>query len=71
MELVTTYQLWRHQHSNEVWAVRLEHNMVTGVCGPLPPDLSTTDALPFHDYDDDPDQAEWLLRYQEEFSLIG
>ena len=51
--------------------MRLEHNMVTGVCGPLPPTIATRDALPTHDYDDDPDQAEWLLRYQEEFNLIG
>jgi len=71
MDLVTTYQLWRHQQSNEVWAVRLEYNMVTGVCGPLPPEMATVAALPTHDYDDDPDQAEWLLRYQEEFNQIG
>lgn len=71
MDLVTTYQLWRHQQSQEWWAVRLEYNMVTGVCGPLPAELATVAALPTHDYDDDPDQAEWLLRYQEEFNLIG
>jgi hypothetical protein len=71
MDLVTTYQLWRHQRSNEVWAVRLEYDMVSGVAGPLSADAATVAELPSHDYDDDPDQAEWLLRYQEEFQLIA
>lgn len=71
MDLVTTYQLWRHQRSNEVWAVRLEYDMVSGVAGPLNAEAATLAALPGHDYDDDPDQAEWLLRYQEEFQLIA
>jgi hypothetical protein len=67
---VTEYRLLLHRQSGEVWAVRVEGQELTGVVGPLR-ERPRDSALPDLPYDEDPDTAEWVVRYFEEFTAIG
>jgi len=64
-----TYQYWAHKRSGEVYAVRLEHGRVTGVCGPLHrSEAVTTNLLNMH-YDDHPEDVAWLRKADNDFVL--
>lgn len=67
MPPVTTYRLVRHSGSLELWALRLEADMLTGACGPI------TDAsvgLPQLLYEDHPDDLYWIVRAWECFEVV-
>ncbi len=66
---VTEYRLLLHRVSGELWAVRIEHDELTGVFGPMRETLAR-ETLPDLPYDDDSDTAEWLIRYLEEFTAL-
>ncbi len=65
----TIHQVWRHSKTNEIWAVRIEQNMLTGVFGPIAVTPSA-DVLPELPYEEHPDDMEWILRSVEDFSVI-
>ncbi len=47
------YQFWLHAPTEDVYAVRLDDQDVTGICGPLDEAERLPDLLPDFPYDDD------------------
>jgi hypothetical protein len=66
---VTEYRLLQHRRSGELWAVRVEGQVLTGVSGPLSARVAPSQ-LPDLPYDDDHDTAEWGIRYLDEFASL-
>jgi hypothetical protein len=69
MPLMTVHQVWKHAATNEIWAVRLEHEMPTGVFGPIActPSAEVLPELPYEEHSDD---LEWVVRSAEDFRII-
>lgn len=65
---IITYALVQHTRSQEIWALRTEGDVLTGVCGPFsgtPPSDLTELA-----YEDHPDDLEWVIRAVEHFRVL-
>ena len=69
MPFVTIHQVWQHTKTNEIWAVRLEHDVLTGVFGPIGVTPSA-DVLPELPYEEHPDDMEWVIRSVEDFKVL-
>ena len=69
MRFATIHQVWQHATTNEIWAVRLEHDMLTGVFGPIAC-VPSADILPDLPYEEHPDDMEWVIRSVENFRLV-
>jgi hypothetical protein len=54
---------------SEIWAVRLEHDVLTGVFGPIACTPSAA-VLPELPYEDHPDDLEWVIRSVEDFRVV-
>ena len=65
----TTYRVVRHDGSGEIWILRVEADVLTGACGPLPDRRIPRDIAKL-DYDDHPDDLEWIVRAWEHFELV-
>jgi len=65
----TVHQVWQHAETNEIWAVRLEHEVLTGVFGPIACTPSA-DVLPELPYEEHPDDLEWVIRSVEDFRIV-
>jgi hypothetical protein len=61
----TTYELWEHGQSGEVFAVRLNGQRITGCRGPLFSNQVHAAKLREHPYDDDPSDLAWIERHRE------
>lgn len=59
-----TYQFWQYVGSSEIYAARLEHGALTGICGPLHRDELRRENLPRFDYDDQRDDVAWAQEHQ-------
>lgn len=59
-----TYQFWQYKTSGDVFAVRIEHGDLTGICGPLHRDEVRGEKLPNFDYDDQRDDVAWAQEHQ-------
>lgn len=70
MAIVTVHQVWRHTATNEIWAVRLDHDVLTGVFGPIGVTPSA-EVLPGLPYEEHPDDLEWVIRSAESFRPVG
>ena len=70
MAIVTVHQVWRHTATNEIWAVRLDRDVLTGVFGPIGVTPSA-EVLPGLPYEEHPDDLEWVIRSAESFRLVG
>jgi hypothetical protein len=64
----TTYELWHHPVTRERWVVRIEHDTLTGVFGPVQEARApaSPNDLPFEDH---PDDLEWFVRCSESFQV--
>jgi hypothetical protein len=69
MAIVTVHQVWRHTATNEIWAVRLHQDVVTGVFGPIAVTPSA-EVLPRLPYEEHPDDLEWVVRSTESFRPV-
>lgn len=66
MESTTTYELWEHGQSGEVFAVRLDRTgHITGLRGPLLSNQLYNGALAAAEFDEDPDDVKWLESHRE------
>jgi len=65
----TVHQVWQHEKTNEIWAVRLDRDVLTGVFGPIActPSAAVLPALP---YEEHPDDLEWVIRSAEDFRIV-
>ena len=67
MSMEPTYQVWQHTVTAERWLVRIERDTLTGLFGPLPagtaPDPTTVE------FEDHPDDLEWVYRSTESFRV--
>jgi hypothetical protein len=70
MAIVTVHQVWRHTATHEIWAVRLDHDVLTGVFGPIGVTPSA-EVLPGLPYEEHPDDLEWVIRSAESFRLVS
>lgn len=59
-----TFQFWQHIASSEIYAIRLEHGGLTGICGPLHRNEVRSENLPDFDYDDQRDDVAWAQEYE-------
>jgi hypothetical protein len=66
---VTVHQVWQHAATNEIWAVRLEREMLTGVFGPIACTPSA-EVLPELPYEAHPDDLEYVVRSAEDFRVV-
>jgi hypothetical protein len=66
---VTVHQVWQHAETNEIWAVRLDQDVPTGVFGPIAcrPSAEVLPALP---YEEHPDELDWVIRSADDFRLV-
>ena len=69
MPFPTVHQVWQHTKSNEIWAVRIEQDTLTGVFGPIGVTPSA-DVLPELPYEEHPDDMEWVIRSLEDFRVL-
>lgn len=69
MPFVTVHQVWQHAETNEIWAVRLDHDVLTGVFGPIACTPSA-EVLPELPYEEHPDDLEWVVRSAENFRIV-
>ena len=67
--IVTVHQVWQHAKTNEIWAVRLDHDVLTGVFGPIAV-VPSDEVLPDLPYEDHPDDLEWVIRSVENFRIV-
>ena len=63
------HQIWQHAETNEIWAVRLGQDGLTGVFGPIACTPSA-DVLPELPYEEHLDDLEWVSRSAEDFRLV-
>ncbi len=68
MPLIVAYALVQHTGSHEVWAVRTEGDVLTGICGPFPGARPSN--LADLAYEDHPDDLEWVLRAWDAFRVL-
>ncbi len=61
------HEYWQSTATAEVFAVRLDDGMVSGVCGPLARSETEPSFLPAFDYD--AERAPWYEQHREEFAL--
>ncbi|HET8908806.1 MAG TPA: hypothetical protein VFN11_17760 [Ktedonobacterales bacterium] len=61
-----TYQFWQFVTSGDIFAVRLEHDDVSGICGPLHRTEVRRENLPDFDYDDQRDDVAWAQEHEPE-----
>ena len=64
------YQVWQHVRSKELWAIRLEHDVLTGAFGPLVERPRLAGDLVDFMYEDHPDDLEWIVRASDFFVLV-
>jgi hypothetical protein len=64
------YQVWQHVRSKELWAIRLEHDVLTGAFGPLLEHPRRVEDLVDITYEDHPDDLEWIVRATDYFVLV-
>ena len=64
------HQVWQHVRSNELWAIRLEHDVLTGAFGPLMERPRRAEDLVDLMYEDHPDDLEWIVRASDYFVLV-
>ena len=69
MAEVTIHQVWQHAATNEIWAVRLEQEMPTGVFGPIAC-MPSAEVLPELPYEAHPDELDWVARSAEDFRIV-
>ena len=69
MRFATVHQVWQHSKTNEIWAVRLEQDTLTGVFGPIAC-VPSAEILPDLPYEEHPDDMEWVIRSVENFKLV-
>jgi hypothetical protein len=62
-----TYQLWAHQRTGCIYAVRIEAGEVTGACGPLPLWWVAEEDLSVLDYSDCPTSTERAREHPKQF----
>ena len=67
--IVSEHQVWQHAATNEIWAVRLDRDVLTGVFGPIActPSAEVLPALPYEDQSDDLD---WVSRSADDFRQL-
>jgi hypothetical protein len=65
---VTIYQVWQHTVTAERWLVRIERDALTGVYGPLSPGQGAPSPETV-EFEDHPDDLEWLVRSTDRFRL--
>lgn len=58
-----TFQFWQFVASGDIFAVRLEHGELTGICGPLHRDEVRGENLSAFDYDDQRDDVAWAQEH--------
>jgi hypothetical protein len=64
------YQFWKHSKTGEVYAVRIDKDgIVTGAVGPMHYLDRKDEDLPYYEYDDDPEDGEWMQRNKDNFLL--
>jgi hypothetical protein len=63
---VTQYQVWQHVVTTERWLVRIERETLTGVFGPLPAGQRSPDPDTI-EFEDHPDDLEWIVRASDNF----
>ena len=68
MSVATVHQVWQHAETNEIWAVRLDRDVLTGVFGPIActPSAAVLPELPY----ERPDDLEWVSRSADDFRLL-
>lgn len=64
------YQVWQHVRSKELWAVRVEHDVLTGVFGPLVERPRRAEDLADLMYEEHPDDLEWIVRASDYFLAV-
>lgn len=66
---ITVHQVWQHTVSAERWLVRIEREALTGIFGPLAPGQAAPDPDTVQ-FEDHPDDLEWVVRAIEHFRLV-
>jgi hypothetical protein len=69
MALEAVHQVWQHAATNEIWAVRLEEETLTGVFGPIACTPSA-EVLPELPYEAPLEDVEWVVRSAEDFRVV-
>lgn len=70
MPPVTSYEVWQHITTGERWVVRVEYATLTGLYGPLPAGGRPPADLEILDFEDHPDDLEWIVRSAENFRIL-
>ncbi len=65
----TSYRVVRHDGNGEIWILRVEADVLTGASGPFRKG-EIPRAVAELDYDDHPDDLEWIVRAWEHFELV-
>jgi hypothetical protein len=66
---MSSYELWAHRWSGDIFAVRLHADHVTGVCGPLSLLQAVEADLATLTYDERPEAVYRAQEHPEQFSL--
>ncbi len=70
MSDVTRYEVWQHARSQELWAVRIEYDTLTGLYGPIAREDLGRIRLADLMYEEHPDDLEWVVRASDHFTIV-